>query len=98
MPKPEHGLVAVAALEGVAGDETRLREQIALATEADFRDSARADRVSLLTMHAAKGLEFAVVFVVGMEDGLVPFAWDLLGTAPPRTRTMPRSAACFMSP
>jgi superfamily I DNA/RNA helicase len=47
---------------------------VALATEADFWD-ARADRVSLLTMHAAKGLEFAVVFVAGMEDGIVPFSW-----------------------
>ncbi|WP_068013928.1 UvrD-helicase domain-containing protein [Rhodoplanes sp. Z2-YC6860] len=68
-------ITALAALENVAGDETHLREQIALATEADFRDP-RADRVSLLTMHAAKGLEFAVVFVVGMEDGLTPFSWE----------------------
>lgn len=68
-------LTALAALAEVAGDEARLHEQISLLTEADFRDP-RADRVSLLTMHAAKGLEFAVVFVVGMEDGLMPFSWD----------------------
>ncbi|WP_404400228.1 UvrD-helicase domain-containing protein [Pelagibacterium halotolerans] len=67
-------LTALAAARTVAGNLAALREQVALSTEADFRD-ARADRVSLLTMHAAKGLEFPVVFIVGLEDGLTPFSW-----------------------
>jgi superfamily I DNA/RNA helicase len=65
------------ALAG-AGEEAHFREQVALSKESDFFD-ARAERVSLLTMHAAKGLEFPIVFVVGMEDGLVPFAWGAAG-------------------
>jgi DNA helicase-2/ATP-dependent DNA helicase PcrA len=55
-------------------DRTRFIDALSLATDADFLDS-RADRVSLLTLHAAKGLEFPVVFILGIEDGLLPLSW-----------------------
>ncbi len=54
-----------------SGDCARFLEAVGLADESDFFDP-RADRVALLTMHAAKGLEFAIVFVVGLEDRIVP--------------------------
>ncbi|WP_165988435.1 UvrD-helicase domain-containing protein [Streptomyces sp. YIM 98790] len=47
------------------------RAELALGMEVDTWDP-RADRISLLTLHAAKGLEFPVVFVVGCEEGLLP--------------------------
>jgi ATP-dependent DNA helicase UvrD/PcrA len=46
-------------------------EQIALVTEQDEYDDA-ASTVTLMTLHNAKGLEFDVVFVAGMEDGIFP--------------------------
>jgi superfamily I DNA/RNA helicase len=36
----------------------------------------KAEKVSVMTLHAAKGLEFPVVFVSGCEQGLIPFARD----------------------
>ena len=44
----------------------------ALQSETDLYDQ-RADRVTLMSLHASKGLEFAVVFIVGCEEGLLPY-------------------------
>jgi len=47
-------------------------KDVALLTDADNDDPEDNDRVSLMTVHAAKGLEFPEVFVVGMEENLFP--------------------------
>lgn len=46
-------------------------EQVALVSDIDNYDS-ETDRVSLMTMHSAKGLEFPVVYLVAAEDGIFP--------------------------
>lgn len=47
-------------------------EEVALMSGADT--DASSDHVTLMTLHAAKGLEFPVVFMVGMEEGILPHA------------------------
>jgi len=49
----------------------RLLEETALVADQDSYDSD-ADKLSLITLHAAKGLEFPVVFIAGLEEGLFP--------------------------
>jgi DNA helicase-2/ATP-dependent DNA helicase PcrA len=77
-------LELLAPLAGRCGDDLdRFLAELALGDEVDTWDP-RADRVSLLTLHAAKGLEFPVVFLVGCEDGLLPLRF---GPAPSATET-----------
>ncbi|MSQ14871.1 MAG: AAA family ATPase [Dehalococcoidia bacterium] len=52
-------------------DLSALLESIALISDIDNYDS-KSNAVTLITLHAAKGLEFAAVFMVGMEEGLLP--------------------------
>ncbi len=46
-------------------------EEVALYSEAD-RDNSTDDRVTLMTVHSAKGLEYENVFVIGLDDGIFP--------------------------
>ena len=63
-------------IDGARGALSEFMEDVALATDLD-RDTGDDDRVALMTIHLAKGLEFPYVFVVGMEEDLFPSAMSL---------------------
>lgn len=54
------------------GSMSEYLEEVALMSSADVADDG--DAVTLMTLHAAKGLEFPVVFMIGMEEGVLPHA------------------------
>jgi DNA helicase-2/ATP-dependent DNA helicase PcrA len=62
--------------QGAEGSLAAFLEDAALAADADEYDES-ADAVTLITLHAAKGLEFGVVFIVGMEEGICPHSRSL---------------------
>ena len=63
-------------IDGARGALSEFLEDVALATDLD-NDTGDDDRVALMTIHLAKGLEFPYVFVVGMEEDLFPSAMSL---------------------
>ena len=56
---------------GIEEALTAFLENVSLVSDVDSLKD-RADAVTLITLHQAKGLEFPVVFIVGMEEGLLP--------------------------
>ena len=63
-------------IDGARGALSEFMEDVALATDLD-KDTNDEDRVALMTIHLAKGLEFPHVFVVGMEEDLFPSAMSM---------------------
>ncbi|WP_281225134.1 ATP-dependent helicase [Flavobacterium aquiphilum] len=63
-------------VDGARGSLAEFLEDVALATDLD-KDTSDEDRVALMTIHLAKGLEFPHVFVVGMEEDLFPSAMSM---------------------
>ncbi|SEF98011.1 ATP-dependent helicase [Flavobacterium urumqiense] len=63
-------------VDGARGALSEFMEDVALATDLD-KDTSDEDRVALMTIHLAKGLEFPHVFVVGMEEDLFPSAMSM---------------------
>lgn len=51
--------------------------RITLLSRDDMDDDSDKGKVNLMTIHASKGLEFPVVFIVGCEDGIIPHARSL---------------------
>ena len=63
-------------LADATGSLTEFLEDVALATDMD-KDTGDDDRVALMTIHLAKGLEFPFVYIVGMEEDLFPSAMSM---------------------
>lgn len=63
---------AVSYTDGSENPElSEFLEEVALVSDVDRMDDSQS-RVTLMTLHSAKGLEFPVVYLTGMEDGLFP--------------------------
>ena len=59
------------------GSLAEFLEDVALATDLDNEEGDDSDKVALMTIHLAKGLEFEYVFIVGLEENLFPSAMSM---------------------
>ena len=59
------------------GSLAEFLEDVALATDLDQEDDPNSDRVALMTIHLAKGLEFPYIYIVGLEEDLFPSAMSM---------------------
>ncbi|MBD3373474.1 AAA family ATPase [candidate division KSB1 bacterium] len=72
-------LLAISEFSNQFGSKVTLADylqHVSLTTDIDNWDD-RANAVTLMTLHAAKGLEFSVVFIAGLEEGLFPLSRSL---------------------
>lgn len=56
---------------------TDFLSEVSLLTDQDTGDDGESEKITMMTVHAAKGLEFRAVFIVGMEEDLFPSAYSL---------------------
>ncbi|HDO06524.1 MAG TPA: ATP-dependent DNA helicase, partial [Bacteroidetes bacterium] len=68
----ERGAEAAEGDMELQGTLDEFMQEVALFTDADKDDDEGNNKVSLMTIHAAKGLEFPYVFIVGLEENLFP--------------------------
>ena len=59
------------------GELSEFLEDVALATDLDNEEDKNSNKVSLMTIHLAKGLEFPFVYIVGLEEDLFPSAMSI---------------------
>ncbi len=84
-PKAHERIENIRELQSVSRDYENhglpgFLEEVALVSDVDTYDE-NSDALTLMTMHAAKGLEFPVVFVVGMEESIFPHSRALYDTS-----------------